>query len=88
MCVHVSMCTCMGMLILDVLKKKKKCCFTLGLLIVYGTVPALCCVLSASHSSDLILVFSSLSWLLVLLIPCLNDPTCCHESGVYVDIWE
>lgn len=26
----------------------------LGLLIVYATVPALCCVLSASHSPDFI----------------------------------
>lgn len=57
--INVCACQCVyvqGDVNLDVLKKKKML-IHLGLLIVYGTVPALCCVLSASHSSDFIYFF-------------------------------
>lgn len=82
--VHVSVCTCTGMLIWMFSKKKKKnLLIHLVLLIVYGTVPALCCVLSASHSSDFIFFLE-----LIVAVDVADPPTCCHESDVYIDICE
>lgn len=67
MCVHVSVCTCVGMLIFK--KTKKNMLIRLSLLIVYAALPVLRCVLSASHRPDFIF-FQSLSGPAMLLILC------------------
>lgn len=62
--INVGACQCVyvhGGVNLGVLQKNKKknMLIHLSLLIVDAAVPALCCVLSASHSSDFIFFFTA-----------------------------